>query len=91
MADNLLGLGCECGVTTIDQMHDIYRKFFGNEELPTKAQLRLSALIEAIQARRRLTSKQLRRPQTLADVAEIARQTFFRNLPWRSMKLTSSI
>jgi hypothetical protein len=46
-----VGLGIECGVTTIDQMHDVYRKFFGSEELPTTAQLRLSALIEAIRAR----------------------------------------
>ena len=46
-----VGLGIECGVITIDQMHDVYRKFFGSEELPTTAQLRLSALIEAIRAR----------------------------------------
>jgi hypothetical protein len=48
-----VGLGIECGVTTIDQMHYVYRKFFGSEELPTTAQLRLSALIEAIRARLR--------------------------------------
>jgi hypothetical protein len=48
-----VGLGVECGVTTIGQMHDVYRKFFGSEELPTTAQLRLSALIEAIRARLR--------------------------------------
>jgi hypothetical protein len=46
-----VGLGIECGVITIGQMHDVYRKFFGSEELPTTAQLRLSALIEAIRAR----------------------------------------
>jgi hypothetical protein len=48
-----VGLGIECGVATIDQMHDVYRKFFGSEELPTTAQLRLSGLIEAIRARLR--------------------------------------
>jgi hypothetical protein len=48
-----VALGIECGVTTIDQMHDVYRKFFGSEELPTTARLRLSALIEAIRARLR--------------------------------------
>ena len=48
-----VGLGLECGVTSIDQMHDVYRRFFGSEELPTTAQLRLSALIEAIRARLR--------------------------------------
>jgi hypothetical protein len=44
-------LGVECGVITIDQMHEIYQKFFGSEELPTTAQLRLSALIDAIRGR----------------------------------------
>jgi hypothetical protein len=44
-------LGVECGVITIDQMHDVYQKFFGSEELPTTAQLRLSALIDAIRGR----------------------------------------
>jgi hypothetical protein len=48
-----VGLGIECGVITIDQMHDVYRKFFGSEELPTAAQLRFSGLIEAIRARLR--------------------------------------
>jgi hypothetical protein len=48
-----VALGIECGITTIDQMHDVYRKFFGSEELPTTAHLRLSALIEAIRARPR--------------------------------------
>ena len=48
-----VGLGIECGVTRIDQMHDVYRKFFGSEELPTMAQFRLSALIKAIRARLR--------------------------------------
>ena len=50
---NADGLGIECGVTTIEQMHDVYRKFFGSEELPTTAQIRLSALIEANRARLR--------------------------------------
>jgi hypothetical protein len=48
-----VGLGIECGVITIDQMHDVYRKFFGSEELATAAQLRFSGLIEAIRARLR--------------------------------------
>jgi hypothetical protein len=48
-----VGRGIECGVITIDQMHDVYRKFFGSEELPTAGQLRFSGLIEAIRARLR--------------------------------------
>ena len=46
-----VALGIECGITTVDQMRDVYGKFFGSEELPITAQLRLSALIEAIRAR----------------------------------------
>jgi hypothetical protein len=48
-----VGLGIECGITTIDQMLSIYQRFFGNEELPVMAQLRLSELTEAIRARLR--------------------------------------
>jgi hypothetical protein len=48
-----VGLVIECGITTIDQMLNVYRRFFGNEELPVTAQLRLSELIEAIRARLR--------------------------------------
>jgi hypothetical protein len=48
-----VALGIECGITTVDQMRVVYGKFFGSEELPITAQLRLSALIEAIRARHR--------------------------------------
>jgi hypothetical protein len=48
-----VGLAVECGLTTIEQMLNVYQRFFGNEELPVAAQLRLSELIEAIQARLR--------------------------------------
>jgi len=34
-----VGLGIECGATTIDQMHDAHRKFFGN----VRYQLRLNS------------------------------------------------
>jgi hypothetical protein len=44
-------LGVECGIITIDQMHAVYQKFFGSEELPTTAQFRLSGLIDAIRGR----------------------------------------
>jgi hypothetical protein len=46
-------LGIECGVTNLDELRDVYRRFFGSEELPIAAQLRLSGLITAIQAGRR--------------------------------------
>ena len=48
-----VGLSVECGMTTVEQMLNVYRRFFGNEELPVATQLRLSELIEAIRARLR--------------------------------------
>ena len=46
-----VGLAIECGVATVDQLREVYRRFFGREELPTVAQLRLAGLATAIQAR----------------------------------------
>jgi hypothetical protein len=48
-----VGLGIECGMTTTDQLGDLYRRFFGSEELSVRAELRLSELIAAIRARQR--------------------------------------
>jgi hypothetical protein len=48
-----VGLGVECGVATIEQMLNVYQRFFGNEELPVTAQRRLSELIDVIHARLR--------------------------------------
>ncbi len=44
-------IGAECGITSVDQMLNVFQRFFGNEELSVTARLRLSELIEAIQAR----------------------------------------
>jgi len=44
-------IGTGCGITSADQMLDVFQRFFGNEELSVTARLRLSELIEAIQAR----------------------------------------
>jgi hypothetical protein len=46
-----VGLGIECGVTTVDALRDVYRKFFANEDLPVTAQPRLAGLIALIRAR----------------------------------------
>jgi hypothetical protein len=44
-------LGIECGVSTVDGLKDIYRKFFGDEELPLVAELRLNELAKAVQTK----------------------------------------
>jgi hypothetical protein len=44
-------LGIECGVRTVDGLRDVFRTFFANEELPLAAELRLSELAQAIEAR----------------------------------------
>jgi len=44
-------LGIECGVSTVDGLRDVFRTFFAEAELPFTAELRLSELAQAIQAR----------------------------------------
>ena len=44
-------LGIECGVSTVDGLRDVFRTFFAVVELPFAAELRLSELAQAIQAR----------------------------------------
>ncbi|MGA8615973.1 MAG: hypothetical protein WB760_30670 [Xanthobacteraceae bacterium] len=48
-----IGLGIARGITTVDQIRDVYRRYFGSAELPVTAQLRLSELLAAIQAGRK--------------------------------------
>jgi hypothetical protein len=48
-----IGLGVACGVTTVDELRNMYRRYFGNEDLPMTAQLRMSGLLAAIQAGRK--------------------------------------
>jgi hypothetical protein len=43
-----VSLGVACGVTTGDGLRDIFRTFFPSQELPSKAELRLSELARAI-------------------------------------------
>ena len=45
-----VGLGIECGITTVDELRSVYRRFFASEQLPITAQLRLAGLITAIRA-----------------------------------------
>ena len=44
-------IGAQCGITSVDQMLNVFQRFFGSEELSVTARLRWSELIEAIQAR----------------------------------------
>ena len=48
-----VGLGRECGITTVDGLKNVFRKFFGTEELPVTAELRLTGLATAIRAKPR--------------------------------------
>jgi hypothetical protein len=48
-----IGLGIAHGITTVGQILDVYRRYFGSAELPVTAQLRLSELLAAIQAERK--------------------------------------
>jgi hypothetical protein len=46
-----INLGAECGVTTVEGLRDIFRKYFAHEQLPRSAELRLRDLANAIKAR----------------------------------------
>jgi hypothetical protein len=45
-------LAIECGVTTVEEIKDVHRRYFGNDELPVKAELQLANLIAAVRATR---------------------------------------
>jgi hypothetical protein len=49
--EDAVNLGIACGVSTAEGLHDIFRKFFSDEELPAVAELRLRELARAIQSR----------------------------------------
>jgi hypothetical protein len=46
-----INLGAECGVTTAEGLRDIYRKYFADEQLPFRAEVRLPDLANAIKAK----------------------------------------
>jgi hypothetical protein len=48
-----VGLGLECGVTTVEGLRNVYRRFFGSEHLPIAAELRLTGLVTEIRAKLR--------------------------------------
>ena len=45
-------LAIECGVTTLGEIKDVHRRYFGDDELPVKAELQLASLIAAVRATR---------------------------------------
>jgi hypothetical protein len=45
-------LAIECGVTSLEEIKDVHRRYFGHDELPIKAELQLANLIAAVRATR---------------------------------------
>ena len=45
-------LAIECGMTTLEDIKDVHRRYFGDDELPVKAELQLANLIAAVRAMR---------------------------------------
>jgi hypothetical protein len=46
-----INLALECGVSTVDELHGVFSRFFAGQELPPAAELRIKDLASAIQAR----------------------------------------
>ncbi len=46
-----INLGVECGTSTVDEFHAVFRKFFADQELSPAAELRIRDLALDIQAR----------------------------------------
>jgi len=46
-----VNLSIACGVSTADELHDAFRKFFPDQDLPAAAEVRLKELARAIQSR----------------------------------------
>jgi hypothetical protein len=51
--EDAIGLGIACAVTTIEELRVLYSKYFGSEDLPVAAQLRLPGLLAAVRADRK--------------------------------------
>jgi hypothetical protein len=43
--------GLECGISTVDELHAVFRKFFADQELSPAAELRIRELARDIQAK----------------------------------------
>jgi hypothetical protein len=51
--DDAIRLSIECGVSTTEGLRAIYREFFPDETIPSRAEMRLGELVEDIRAKRR--------------------------------------
>lgn len=51
--DDALRLSVECGLSTADELREIFRQFFPDETMSTRAEMRLSDLVEDIQKTRK--------------------------------------
>jgi plasmid stability protein len=49
--EDAVNLGIECGVSTEDELREVFRQFFSDENLPPRAALRLEELASDIRAK----------------------------------------
>lgn len=49
--EDALNLSAECGVSSVDELREVFRQFFPGEELPARAALRLDDLASDIRAK----------------------------------------
>ena len=49
--EDAVNLGSECGVSSVDELREIFRQFFPDEDLPPRAALRLEELVSDIRAK----------------------------------------
>jgi len=49
--EDAINLGIECGVSSMDELREVFRKFFPDEDLPPRAALRLEELASDIRAK----------------------------------------
>jgi hypothetical protein len=49
--DDAVNLSVACGVSTVDELREIFRSYFPDRELPAAAELRLSDIVQAIRSK----------------------------------------
>jgi hypothetical protein len=49
--EDAINLGIECGVSSVDELREVFRQFFPDEDLPPRAALRLEELASDIRAK----------------------------------------
>ena len=49
--DDAVNLSMACGVSTVDELHEVFRNYFPDRELPAAAELRLHDIAQAIRSK----------------------------------------